>query len=166
MTARPRHPFRAAAAAFGLAVTVALAGCAGLSTESSLSSTDRPAPGSLTYLDTDRFDDNLSAMLKDRPPTVTVSFLDPPGVGEMPPRMNQWLAAVEQNGGSIDLEGHHPDQKSAGAVLALLALVKEGHKMYKESRKFTPTEYYDVTVRLGGEDDRVSRIQFTLREPD
>jgi hypothetical protein len=166
MTAGKRHPFTTALAALGLAVTVMLAGCANMPTESSLSSTDLSAPASLTYLDTDRFDENLSAKLQNKPPVVTVSFLDPPEVGEMPPRMNQWLAAVEENGGAIDLEGHHPDQKSAGTVLALVALVKEGHKMYKESRKFTPTQYYDVTVRLDDADDRVAHILFNLRETE
>ena len=159
MTARQRNPLRTALAGLGLVLVLALTACAG-------AQQDDTASDALTYLDTDRFDDNLSEMLKEKPPAVTVSFLDPPAVNAIPPRISQWLAAVEENGGSIGVEGQHPDQKSATVVLAVLALIREGHSMYKENRKFDPTEHYDARVRLADDDERVDGIRFVLRESD
>lgn len=141
-----------------------LAACSTTSSGNNLAYGERAKPGSITYLDTDKFDENLSSLLAGNASTVTVSFLDPPAVNEMPPRMNTWLAAVEANEGTLDLDGQDESSKSASAVLALLALVKEGHAMYKESKKYSPAENYDAIIHLqeGGVD--VKNIEFVLRE--
>jgi len=138
-----------------------LTACSGMQTNKDVAS--EPKPGSVTYLDTDRFDENLSSLLADKSPSVRVSFLDPPAVGEMPPRMNQWLAAVEENGGKLNVEGQQQGSKSVAAVMALLTVVKEGHAIYKESHKFTPTEYYDAVIHLDEDGVKVKNIDFILR---
>lgn len=145
-------------------VMLSLSACSSTQSGNSLADGTNAKPGSITYLDTDRFDENLSSLLAGDSPNVKVSFLDPPEVSEMPPRMNQWLAAVEQHGGTLNLEGQQADSKSASAVLALLALVKEGHEMYKESKKFSPTEDYDATINLAEDGIEVKNIDFVRRE--
>lgn len=142
-------------------VLVFLTACSGMQPNSDVA--PAPKPGSVTYLDTDRFDENLSSLLAEKAPSVRVSFLDPPAVGEMPPRMNQWLAAVEENGGKLNVEGQQQGSKSVAAVMALLTVVKEGHAMYKESHKFTPTENYDAVIKLAEDGVEVENIEFVLR---
>jgi hypothetical protein len=141
-----------------------LIACSTTSSENNLAYTEPARPGSITYLDTDKFDENLSSLLAGNASSVTVSFLDPPAVNEMPPRMNTWLAAVEANDGSLNLDGQDESAKSASAVLALLALVKEGHEMYKESKKYTPAENYNATIHLEEGGVEVKNIEFVLRE--
>ena len=64
--------------------------------------TTSPKP-SVTFIDLQRFDDELSASLVGIKEPVSVDFYSPVSPNDIPPRVQKWLATVEKSGGRINI---------------------------------------------------------------
>lgn len=60
-------------------------------------------PSPIQFLDLAKFDTLLSQRLKSSEPTVEVVFYDRVSPNQLPMRIQKWLTAVDQSGGSIDV---------------------------------------------------------------
>jgi hypothetical protein len=55
----------------------------------------------LVFFDSDAFDRQLAAMMKDRTTEVHVAFAGPTSINALPPRMNAWLNEVQKSDGQV-----------------------------------------------------------------
>jgi hypothetical protein len=162
----PSRLFRFAAAMTMLAL---LAACAN----------NGPAPEaavapqtSLKFVDLERFDHELSGSLAAPLPSVDVSFYDPVTPNSMPVRLQKWMAAVEEGGGSVKIT---PPQSTVTAknpflLLSLASSLWTANKMMKESAaagRFKPAHAYDADIQLkvdGKGETVVDKVVFVQRK--
>jgi len=62
-----------------------------------------PPKAVVTFIDLQRFDDELSASLVGIKEPVSVDFYSPVSPNDIPPRVQKWLATVEKSGGRINI---------------------------------------------------------------
>ena len=96
-----------------IVVLMALSACASFKTASpnkevaSASSTEArniPPRASLDYIETDRFDQHLSASLASDLPTVQVRFVYDVKPDDMPDKLQYILTSIKRTGGVVDME--------------------------------------------------------------
>lgn len=134
----------------------------------------RPAaagsPVVLTFNDIQTFDKEMEKSLKGNPEKVTVVVEDRVPLKEMPPRVDKWLAAVDNGGGKVNVKSDVPELRTR--ALPLLGAAFTAYQFFKESAKdaqYDAAKAYDATViykRDANGDRVVDRIEMSRRPRD
>ena len=105
--------------AIALGMLVIAAGCA---TTSNHDLVDPGQPVTVTFIDTERFDRNLTNLMQNGHREIRVEFLGQVSINEMPPRLQSWLSHIDKFGHGYKIEQSSDDfvTKSPGLALALI----------------------------------------------
>lgn len=127
------------------------------------------ARGPVVFADLPTFDRQLAQTLSGTKDPVVITSADRITLRQMPPRLEKWLAAVDEGGGRIEMQSADPGEmqaRSLGLVMALIGAIREARALaqqqqYAEARQFDAKIYY----RLDAGGDRVlERIELTRRQ--
>jgi hypothetical protein len=82
-----------------------------------------PAKDSITFIDTQKFDNDLSVSLVSIKNPVEVDFHNPITPNEIPPRLEKWLSMVDKSGGKVNIASPvgEPKPKSPALILGLFS---------------------------------------------
>ena len=82
-----------------------------------------PAKDSITFIDTQKFDNDLSVSLVSIKNPVEVDFYNPITPNEIPPRLEKWLSMVDKSGGKVNIASPvgEPTPKSPALILGLFS---------------------------------------------
>jgi len=91
--------------------------------------TEPPKPV-VTFIDLQKFDDQLSASLSEIKDPVAVNFYSPVTPNEIPQRMQKWLAMIEQSGGKVNVTtpDGEPSPKDPTIIFSLFGSMYSGIK--------------------------------------
>lgn len=122
---------------------------------------------SIKYSDLDGFDRSLSQALKQSAPGVTVQFVAPTTVNEIPTRMDKWLAMVEKYGGKVEA-APDPDFTiaSRGLITDVVSLVIGAYNLAKEKILYGPSKEYNAIVYYDQGTGRITRVVFSRKKAD
>lgn len=118
--------------------------------------TASPVPASrIDFMDSMSFDQDLSNALVAQPPELKVVPLAPVSLNAMPERLDKWLSAIRQSGGSVKAvpsKGGGRGIFGAGidVVVALFDLGRET-VLYAPASGYDATIHYDKASGLVGE---------------
>lgn len=111
--------------------------------------------GDIRFLDVQSFDQRLGQSLGAGVDTVSVSFYDKLTPSQLPERLQSWMAAVEVNGGKVDVQQPPSSSgmtaKSPFLVISGLVSLWSAKKALDEiqrKRDFANAGNYDATIRL------------------
>lgn len=115
----------------------------------------------IDYADLDGFDRSLSSNLRGTPTDVTVKFVAPTTVNEIPTRMDKWLSVVEKNGGKVQAA---PDPEiavaSRGLITDVVSLAVGAYNLAKEKILYGPSKEYNAMVYYEPGTGRITRVVF------
>ena len=108
-----------------LMISVVMSGCQ--------STPPKDAKPNVTFIDTQKFDSDLTASLESIKKPVEVTFLNPVSPNEIPPRMEKWLSLVEKSGGKINIStpANEPTPKNPALIFGLFSGLWNAIKMYR-----------------------------------
>jgi hypothetical protein len=127
-----------------------------------------PAPSEapvrqLTFLDSQQFDDELRAALKQSVPDVTVKFHGASvTVNHVPPRLDRWLYAISsRKGGSVKLlpDPERPATRGLG-VMAALGLVTSAYAWVRDEIAYRPANDWNVIAYYDPAGEALTRVVF------
>lgn len=126
------------------------------------------ATPTLDFVNLASFDRTMSATLRDRPPTMTVNFLVPTTVHDIPERLGTWLAMVDQYNGTIELQ-RDPESSTArsfefGMLEQVPNLVVSAYKLIANKLLYRPVSKYNATIYYK-EHGIISKVILTRKEP-
>ena len=77
----------------------------------------------ITFIDTQKFDRELSSSLSSINKPVEVNFHNPITPNEIPPRLEKWLSMVDKSGGKVNVSSPvgEPAPKSPALILGLFS---------------------------------------------
>ena len=107
-----------------LATLVSISGCQNLP--------DSQAKPIITFIDTNKFDSDLSASLVAIKNPIEVNFYTPITPNEIPPRLEKWLSIVSNSGGKVNISQPvgEPTPKSPTLVLGLFSGLWNAFKIF------------------------------------
>ena len=123
-----------------------------------------PPPNTLTFLDSQVFDDRLRASLASPLDAVTVTFTGTDvTVNAIPPRLDKWIYVVATSDGSVEAV---PDpelvvERSMAGVAIALAL--SSYKLVAEYVAYAPVRDFDAHIYYAPKSALVTRVVFTRR---
>lgn len=131
-----------------------------------------PPKEKVTYLDTNSFDRNLSSSMAANLETIEVPVDDKISPVAIPDRLNKWLAAVDANGGDIQVKQVEANAqgKTRGFPIAVIGLAIEvvrllrgdpAEQLYKSAGNYDA----DIMVRQGPSGERVIERVVLRRRP-
>ena len=93
----------------------------------------KDAKPNVTFIDTQKFDSDLTASLETIKKPVEVNFFNPLSPNEIPPRMEKWLSLVEKSGGKIEIStpANEPTPKNPALIFGLFSGLWNAIKMYR-----------------------------------
>ena len=77
----------------------------------------------ITFIDTQKFDNELSSSLSTIKKPVEVNFYNPITPNEIPPRLEKWLSMVDKSGGKVNISSPvgEPAPKSPALIMGLFS---------------------------------------------
>lgn len=120
--------------------------------------TDRAVP----FLDARHFDQEVSAAMSKRAPTVTITFLAPTTVNHIPERLGTWLTTVEERQGVVQLQ-RDPEDRTKGLLTEALSLVWTTYTMIENRLLYGPAGQYNAIV-YHTSNGTISRVVFTRKQ--
>lgn len=126
------------------------------------------ASGPVVFNDLPAFDRALSQSLSNAKAPVVVTSADRITLRQIPPRLEKWLAAVDDSGGKIEtlpVDGAEPQTRSLGLIFALIGAIRQAREfakdhIYSDARNFDAKIFY----RLDSSGDRVmERVELVRR---
>ena len=98
-----------------LAATLLFSGCNSLP--------QLQAKPEITFIDTQKFDSELSSSLSSIQKPVEVNFYSPITPNEIPPRLEKWLSMIDKSGGKVNIASPvgEPAPKSPALILGLFS---------------------------------------------
>ena len=108
-----------------LMISVVISGCQ--------STPLKDAKPNVTFIDTQKFDSDLTASLESIKKPVEVTFFNPVSPNEIPARMEKWLSLVEKSGGKINIStpANEPTPKNPALIFGLFSGLWNAIKMYR-----------------------------------
>ena len=151
-----------------LALALLLAACESNPTQPASAG---PPKQELQFVDLQGFDRDLAASLQAPLPQVNVAFYDRVTPSAMPPRLEQWMAAVESGGGTVTVVPPKPTvtSKSPLMLISAISTLWSASKMAKEMAvraRFKAASAYDAQIMLKLDDKGeavVDRVVFLQR---
>ena len=99
--------------------------------------------------------------MRSKEPAVKVTFPIPFTTNEIPDRIDRWLIAIEEHGGTVDVT---PEQIERGLFNQLVTLFLKGiYKELKEKILYGPAKKYNATVYYQPKTGEVTRIIFSRK---
>jgi len=128
----------------------------------------KPGP-SVEFADLPAFDRALSTSLSSAKAPVVVTSADRIQLQKLPPRLEKWLAAVDDSGGKIETQSVDPgalQTRAIGLIFALISAIRTAREfakenIYAEARKYDAKIFYKTDP--GGE-RVVDRVEWTPRK--
>jgi len=124
-----------------------------------------PKAPSLPFTDSDDFDDDLSKTLQASGKVeIQLASSIEPDAGEMPERLDKWLAVIQKSGGSQDYEAID-DSMGGGlpSVLMPFKTIYDGITAWFEEKMYQPAKQYNARLCYRRDDNLVSKIVFIER---
>jgi len=126
-------------------------------------------PPNIPFKDSDNFDNLLSNTMRQNLQAsgkveVQLASRIEPDEGEMPKRLDKWLAVIKKSGGNQDYEAI--DDSMAGALPAILMpfeAIYEDISGWFEEKMYQPAKQYNVRLCYRRDDNLVSKIVFIER---
>jgi hypothetical protein len=86
----------------------------------------------ITFIDTNKFDSDLSASLVAIKNPIEVNFYSPITPNEIPPRLEKWLSMVDKSGGKVNVASPvgEPVPKSPTLILGLFSGLWNAFKIF------------------------------------
>ena len=107
-----------------IATVVSISGCQSLP--------HAEAKPNITFIDTNKFDSDLSASLVAIKNPIEVNFYSPITPNEIPPRLEKWLSMVDKSGGKVNVASPigEPVPKSPTLILGLFSGLWNAFKIF------------------------------------
>ena len=141
---------------------------------SACSSTPKEPPKPIvTFIDLQKFDDQLSSSLSGIKDPVAVNFYSPVTPNEIPQRMQKWLAMIEQSGGRIDVTSPagEPTPKDPTIIFSLFGSMFSGIRaligQYDSMNMEKIAKNRDANIMLGRNSQGniyIQKIEFKQRD--
>ena len=152
-----------------LALMLVLAACESNPTQPASAGPPKPE---LQFVDLQGFDRDLATSLRAPLPQVDVAFFDRITPSAMPPRLEQWMAAVEAGGGAVTVVPPKPSvtSKSPFMLISAISTLWSASKMAKEmsaKAQFKAAGAYDAQIILKLDDKGesvVDKVVFLQRK--
>ena len=113
------------------------------------------------YLDSDTFDSRLASALRGGTPTVTVRFVVPVPLDQIPERVDRWLSAVgERYGGIVELEPDPNFPATRDIVGIGISIVTRVYQAVQKKLLYRPAGAYDATLYYHPGENAITRIEF------
>lgn len=131
-----------------------------------------PPKEKVTYIDTNSFDRSLNSSLSANLERVEILVDDKISPIAIPERLNKWLAAVDANGGSVQVKQVEVDSagKTRGFPIALIGLAIELIRLLRadtEEKRYESAGNYDAEVlvrQVSGGERVIERVILYRRE--
>lgn len=139
-------PFNKIRALIACSLVIFLAGCQ--------TSQSVPVKDTLTFIDTQSFDESMAASLTSNKSPVTIDFYSPVTPNAIPPRIDKWMAMAQKSGGKISVTqpDGEPTPKNPMLLLGLFTGLWEViSKLSKEKDSYSMEDSVknrDVNIRL------------------
>ena len=123
----------------------------------------------VVFSDLAAIDRALAQSLTDAKSPVVVTSADHISMRQMPPRLEKWLAAVDDSGGRIEtqsIDPSEPQRRFLGLIIALIGAIRQAREFVKqeqsaEARNFDAKIFY----RRDANGDRVmERVEWVRRQ--
>jgi hypothetical protein len=90
------------------------------------------AKPNITFIDTNKFDSDLSASLVAIKNPIEVNFYSPITPNEIPPRLEKWLSMVDKSGGKVNVASPigEPVPKSPTLIMGLFSGLWNAFKIF------------------------------------
>ena len=107
-----------------IATVVSISGCQSLP--------HAEAKPNITFIDTNKFDSDLSASLVAIKNPIEVNFYSPITPNEIPPRLEKWLSMVDKSGGKVNVASPvgEPVPKSPTFIMGLFSGLWNAFKIF------------------------------------
>jgi hypothetical protein len=107
-----------------IATVVSISGCQSLP--------HAEAKPNITFIDTNKFDSDLSASLVAIKNPIEVNFYSPITPNEIPPRLEKWLSMVDKSGGKVNVASPigEPVPKSPTLIMGLFSGLWNAFKIF------------------------------------
>ena len=151
-------------------------GCATNSSVQPVPQVSTPSPHSSTvgrqpvvFSDLPSFDRELAQSLSSAKEQIVVSSADRIPLRQIPPRLEKWLAAVDNSGGKIEIQSVDPTEprtRAFGLLFALIGAIRQASEFAKQ-QQYTEASSFDAIIfyRLDSSGDRImERIELTRRK--
>ena len=116
----------------------------------------------IQYFNSKVFDNKLSKALAGKEPTVKITFPVAFTINEIPERIDKWLVAVEDHGGTVDIA---PEQVERGLLDNIVASFLKGvYEKIKERRLYRPAKNYNATIYYENRTTNVTRVIFSNKD--
>jgi len=112
----------------------------------------------VTFMDLDVFDEELSNALKANPNNVEVVFPAPVTTNQLPARLNKWVVALKDGGGSINTE-----PKTRTMLPLAFSLFGYAYSYVKEAATYSPAKGYDLTLGYNPSSGQVQKFSFVKK---
>ena len=134
----------------GLALALTLVGCG---TDPAQPVSSGPPKADLLFADLQGFDRDLARSLQTALPKVEVAFYDRVTPSAMPERLQPWMAAVEDGGGTVKVIPPKPSVTSRSPFLLISAIssIWSASKMAKEmalKAQYKTAQAFDAEIQL------------------
>ena len=139
-----------------------------LPTQSVKPPAQKPGPA-VEFSDLPAFDRELAASLSGATSPVAVTSADRILLQKMPPRLEKWLAAVDDSGGKIETQSVDPgavQTRAIGLIFGLISAIRTAREfakehIYSEARKYDAKIFY----KTDSSGERVvERVEWTPRK--
>ncbi len=126
-------------------------------------SAPKPAPiarGPVVFNDLPSFDRELGQSLSGAKDPVVVTSADRIALQKLPPRLEKWLAAVDDGGGKIETVAENPaaepQTRSIGLIFALIGAIRQAREFTRE-HQYSEARNFDAKIiyRTDAGGDRV-----------
>ncbi len=120
------------------------------------------------FFDTKSFDKTLSTGFRKDSPTVTVNFLTPATLNDIPERLGIWFNMVEKYDGTVEIQPEPTDQSRSlilGASSLIIGVLISTYKAFSNKKLYGPVQDYDATVFYDRANGALTRVVFTRKEP-
>ena len=152
-----------------IALSTLMAGC---KTMPSFEKDTNPAKPELQFLDFQSFDKDLQNSLSTPLPTVEVTFLDRVSPNVIPDRLQKWMAAVEADGGQVQVIEPPPAfaPKDPFLLVSIVSSLWSASKVVREaaqSNQFKAAKGYDAQLILKNSEQGgtvVEKVIFVARK--
>lgn len=137
-----------------------LAGC--VTNAPMMATSSGSAKSDIQFIDIDGFDADMKSSMSAGLSDIKVTPLATVHVNNVPPRLGRWLNAINESGGTIDVE---PKSKSAISILGMiLSLAQTGAALFQiEENIYQNASRYNVVIFYEPNDGKVSHFQFARR---
>jgi len=120
----------------------------------------------IVFINSSTFDEDLSRILKDKKPIVTVFFVDSIGLNSIPERLETWLVAVKKLGGQVSKQAVKPQEVATRFLpyIKLIMFAVDIVRKIADEYKYTGAGNYDAVIRYREDNGAVIAVDFRLRK--